>query len=93
MHVGCTGKCSTTYWLDALAESVSMEKVPDELGGMAVVFIAIGVTAHDPVGRFVPPSHCPARRLGSQPVLVVRHDGQQIAVLTDWAGFDLVDVL
>jgi hypothetical protein len=70
-----------------------MEKVADELGGMAVVSIAVGVTAHDPVGRFVPPSHCPARRLGSQPVLVVRHDGQQIAVLTDWAGFDLVDVL
>jgi hypothetical protein len=70
-----------------------MEKVADELGGMTVVSIAVGVTAHDPVGRFVPSSYCPARCPGSQPVLVVRHDGQQVAVLTDWAGFDLVDVL
>jgi hypothetical protein len=76
---------------DALAESVSMEKVTDELCSMTVVPIAVWVTAHDPFARFVPLSHYLARRLGRQPVLVVRHDGPQVAMITDWAGFDLVD--
>jgi hypothetical protein len=74
-------------------ESGSMEKGADELCGTTFVPIAVAITAQDSVARFVPVSHCLARRLEPRPVLVIRHYGQQIAVLTDWAGFDLVDNL
>jgi hypothetical protein len=78
-----------------LGESVSVEDMSDELCGMTVVPLAVGVTAHDPFVRFVPLTHDPARRLRLKPavVLVVRHDSSQIAVLAEWAGFDLVDKL
>ena len=35
-------------------ESVPMENMTDELCSMTVVPVAVGVTAHDPVARFVP---------------------------------------
>jgi excisionase family DNA binding protein len=73
-------------------ESVPMENMTDELCSMTVVPVAVGVTAHDPVARFVPVSRYLAR-LGRRPVLVVDHDGLQVAVLTGWTGFDLVDDL
>jgi hypothetical protein len=67
--------------------------VTDELCGMTVESLAIGVAADDPVVRLVPLAHNLVRRLGLQPILEVRHGGQQIAVGTEWAGFNLVDDL
>jgi hypothetical protein len=69
-----------------------MEDVTDELCGMTVIPVAVRVTTHDPVARFVPLPY-DLVPLGSRPVLEIRHDGAQIAVLTDRAGFDLVDYI
>ncbi len=73
-----------------LDEPPTVKKITDELCGMAVVVVTARVAAKNRIARFGPLAHDPAAPLRLHPILVIRDDGQQTAMLTGGTGFDLV---
>jgi hypothetical protein len=73
-----------------LDEPPTVKEITDELCGVAVVLVAARVAAKNRIARLGPPAHDPAVPLRLHPILVIRDDGQQTAMLTGGTGFDLV---
>jgi hypothetical protein len=73
-----------------LDESATVKKITDELCGVAVELVTARVAAKDRTAPLGSLSHAPATPLRTRPILVIRDDGQQAAMLTGGTGFDLV---
>jgi hypothetical protein len=73
-----------------LDEPPTVKKITDQLCGVAVVLVTARVAAKNRIARFGPLARDPAVPLRLHPILVIRDDGQQTAMLTGGTGFDLV---